>query len=133
MMKIKASIRIVRALAGAPKQFSPFAAIVGLTETGKAVTFDVNADSDTIDKIEAVQQAFREKGYGCELAVEGGTVSENPESVVEGGVRRSQTWAGKPVHKLYGDISFNVVGKYSLPKVSVKDTFLADATAILDS
>lgn len=133
-MRINASIRINRPKLGGT-QFNPFASVVGLSDTHKdvGVTFDVNGSTETIDQIEAVAQAFREKGYAPVIEVTGGTLRANPEMVSDGGVRRPQTWAGKPVHRLDGEVTFTVVGKSQLPTAKPAASLLADATAILDA
>lgn len=133
-MKLNASIRINRPKAGG-SVFNPFASITGTSDSiaDKSLSFDVNGDADTINKIEAVHQAFREKGYAPVLEVTGGTISAVPEMVSDGGIRRPQTWAGRPVHAIQGDVKFTVVGKVKLPSATPSDTLLADATAILDA
>jgi hypothetical protein len=132
-MKINASIRVNRPQPGG-KVFEPFASVVGTHEDGKrSVEFTVNGDKDTIDRVEAVASEFRAKGYSPVLSVVGGTVSETPEMVTDAGLRRPATWAGKPIHRITGEITFTVVGKELLPTAKPAATLLADATAILDA
>ena len=132
-MNLNASIRINRPKIG--QTFNPFVSIVGITDVlkDKAVSFEVNGDTEVIERIEAMHQAFREKGYAPILKVTGGTVSPTPSMVSDGGIRRPQTWAGKPVHPLQGDVTFTVVGKAKLPSAKPAETLLDDATAILDA
>lgn len=122
--------------AGISKKGTPYAAFIHVRGTSPGITdkafeFTVN-EPKAVEELASIGHAFSEKRVAPVLEITGGTIAAVPTMTTDGGIRRAQTWAGRPVHSIDGKITYDVVGKEPLPTAEPAADLLAKATKILD-
>lgn len=134
-MKIEANIKVRTNGETLKKFLSGVAVIQGGTQSVEFTINDTEASPDQVEVLGSIAEAFRARRLLPVIEVAGGTVGEVIMVQAKGTTpAHPKTWAGKPVHKLMGKFTWNVVDAVALPPIEQGEMVpnaLDNATEIL--